>query len=181
VRSPPSCPLLRNRPPDRRPAFHQVQLALAAAKKELYWANHRLDQARNRLDDLGPLSQLRRKRRKEKGSTLDRIDTFTNDVGKAEAKIACHEEAIEDLRPKLEERKRWDAEHDWPDSRLRAIDAELTNLGRPAHQALSSDTHRGDELPGETARPGSTGSPSPLHRPYLGTALNLDSETMWAP
>jgi conjugative relaxase-like TrwC/TraI family protein len=140
--------LLRAQPPDLRPAFHQVQLALASAKKELYWANHRLDQARNRLDEMGPLSQLRRERRKEKGSTLDRIETFTNDVRKAEAKIACHEEAIEDLRPKLKARERWDAEHDWPDSRLRAIDAELTDLSRPARQTLSSETHLWRRAPG---------------------------------
>jgi hypothetical protein len=41
-----------------------------------------------RLGQFGPMSQLRRHGRKEKASTVDQIDTFTGDVGNAEAKIA---------------------------------------------------------------------------------------------
>ena len=51
---------LRHRPPDRRPAFRQAELALASANKDLYWANYRHEAAEKRLGDLGPLSQLRR-------------------------------------------------------------------------------------------------------------------------
>jgi conjugative relaxase-like TrwC/TraI family protein len=131
--------LLRDRPADRRPAFHQAELALASAKKELYWAHYRLDHAQQRLDAFGPLSQLRRQGRKEKASTLSQIDTFTDDVQKSEAKISRCEQAIGALRPELDQRRQWDAEHDWPSDRVHAIDAELAELGQPAQQRLTPE------------------------------------------
>ena len=123
----------RDRPPDRRPAFRQAELALASAEKDLYWANYRLDYAEQRLEDVGPLSQLRRHGRQKKASTLDDIDRFTDDVRRAEAKIASCEDRVEELRPELDQRLPWDAEHDWPESRLRTVDAEVAELGQPAH------------------------------------------------
>jgi conjugative relaxase-like TrwC/TraI family protein len=123
--------LLRNRPPDRRPAFRQAELALAAAKKELHWAHHRLDRAHQRLEGLGPLSQLRRQGRQDKAATLDRIDTFMDDVRRAEAKIADWERSVEELGPELDRRRQWDADHGWPDERLRTVDDELAEFTRP--------------------------------------------------
>jgi hypothetical protein len=140
--------LLQERPPDRRPAFAQAERALAAAKNELHWAHHRLDHARERLDQLGPISQLRRQGRKEKGSTLDRIDTFTDDVRKAEAKIARKEQVLEELRPERDDRLRWEIDHDWPDTRLRTIDAELEEIGRPADRSLARDASLFRRAPG---------------------------------
>jgi conjugative relaxase-like TrwC/TraI family protein len=125
--------LLRNRPSDRQPAVRQAELALASAKKELYWAHYRLDHARQRLDEFGPLSQIRRQGRKEKASTLDKIDTFTADVRAAEAKITRCEQTVEELRPEVDQRRQWDADHGWPDARLRAVDAELAEIGPAAH------------------------------------------------
>jgi hypothetical protein len=124
---------LRHRPPDQRPAFRQAELALASANKDLYWANHRLEAAEKRLSELGPRSQLRRHGRNEKTSVLDQIDRFTDDVRKAEAKIVRCERSLEELRPELDQRPQWDAEHDWPDSRLRSVDAELAELDRSGH------------------------------------------------
>ena len=141
--------LLRNRPPDRRPAFDQAERALASAKKELYWAHHRLDHARQRLDEFGPLSQVRRHGRKEKASTLDQIDTFTNDVQRAEAKIARCERSLEELRSELDQRPRWDAAHNWPDSRLRTVDAELTELTEPPCRTTSRDASLVRPTPGQ--------------------------------
>jgi hypothetical protein len=135
--------LLQDRPPDRRPAFHQAELRLASAKKELYWANHRLDHARKRLERLNGFSQLRRHGRKEKASTLAQIDTFTDDVQEAEAKIARWERAVDELRPELNSRQEWDADHGWPDSRLRSVDAELAEIGRPGDHRIG----RRDALP----------------------------------
>jgi hypothetical protein len=124
--------ILRLRPPDRRPAFRQAELALASAKKDLYWANYRLEAAENRLGELRPLSRLRRPSRKENGSVLDEIGRFTDDVRKAEAKIVRCERSVEELRPELDQPPQWDAEHDRPESRLRAVEGELGELARPA-------------------------------------------------
>src|SRR5205085_4807142 len=96
--------LLRHRPPDRVPAFRQAELALEYANRELYWAHYRLDHAQERLEQFGPLSQLRRHGRQEKATTVDQIDRFTNDIRKAEAKIASCEQTLEDLRPDLGQR-----------------------------------------------------------------------------
>ncbi|MEW6473974.1 MAG: AAA family ATPase [Actinomycetota bacterium] len=131
--------LLRDRPPDRRPAFRQAELALASAKKELYWAQHRLEAAEQRLGQLGSLSQVRRKGREVKRSTVEQIKAFTDDFRTAEAKIARWEEAVEALRPELAQRPRWDADHDWPDSRLRTIDAELAEVAEPAARTTARD------------------------------------------
>ena len=132
--------LLKHRPSDRRPALHQAELAVESAKKGLYWANYRLDHARERLEHLGALSQLRRHARQEKASTLDQIDRFTDDVRKADAKIASCERTVEKLRPELDRRHEWDFEHKFPDARLRSVDAELAELGHfpdlsPSRQA----------------------------------------------
>lgn len=98
------------RPSDRRPGFHHAELALASAKKELFWAHYRLDHARDRLDRFGPLARLRHRGRQEKASTLDQIDRFAEDVRKAEVKIACCEQTIEELRPELDRRLQWDVD-----------------------------------------------------------------------
>ena len=131
--------LLRQRPPDRHPALHQAERALEYAKKELYWAHYRLDHAQERLNQFGPLSQLRRHGRQEKATTVDQIDRFTNDIRKAEAKIASCEQNLEELQPELRRRLQWDVEHKFPDSRLRTIDAELAEVGNAAHPRLPSD------------------------------------------
>src|SRR5205814_748629 len=102
--------VLRHRPPDRHPAFHQAELALEYAKKELYWAHYRLDHAQERLEQFGPLSQLRRHHRKEKASTVNLVDRSTTDIRNAEAKIAGCEQAIGELRPELGRRLQWDIE-----------------------------------------------------------------------
>jgi conjugative relaxase-like TrwC/TraI family protein len=120
--------LLRQRPPDPRPALRQAELALGFAEKELYWAHHRLQHAEERLGRLGPVSQLRRHGRAEKSSTLDQIERFTGDVRSAEAKIARCREEITDLRSQRKQRADWDAEQGWPDERLRTADAELAGL-----------------------------------------------------
>jgi hypothetical protein len=119
---------LRHRPPDRRPAYRQAELALATAKKDLYWANYRLDAAQKRLGELGPLSQLRRHGRQEKTSVLDQIDRFTNDVQQAETTITSCQRNLDQLRPEVDQRPQWDADHGWPESRLRTVDAELAQL-----------------------------------------------------
>jgi hypothetical protein len=131
--------LLHQRPSDRHPAFHQAELALEYAKKDLYWAHHRLDHAQERLEQFGALSQLRRHGCQEKASTGDQIDRFTTDIRKAEAKIASCEQTLEGLQPELGRRLQWDIEHKFPDSRLSTIDAELAEIGNAAHPRLPSD------------------------------------------
>jgi conjugative relaxase-like TrwC/TraI family protein len=129
--------LLQDRPRDRQPAFRQAELALTSAKKELYWAHYRLERAQERLDQLGRLSQLRSQGRKEKASLREQIETSTGDVGRTEGKIAQCEEALQQLRPELDRRLEWDAEHNWPDSRLRTLDAEIADLSQPTHTSRS--------------------------------------------
>ena len=131
--------VLRHRPPDRHPAFRQAELALGYAEKELYWAHWRLDHARERLEQFGPLSQLRRHGRQEKTTIVDQIDRFTNDIRKTEAKIASCEQTLDELRPELGRRLQWDIEHKFPDARLRTIDAELADIGNAADHRLPSD------------------------------------------
>jgi hypothetical protein len=171
---------LRHRPSDRRPAFRQAELALASAKKDLYWANYRLDHAEQQLEELGPLSQLRRHGRQKKASTLDDIDRFSDDVRRAEAKIARCEDRVEELRPELDQRPRWDAEHNWPESRLRTVDAEFAELGLPAHhiESVGRDASLLRRAPGrdhpwldrvaEIARPPIPGGPDLDHGIDLG-------------
>jgi hypothetical protein len=121
------------RPPDRRPALHQAELALSSAEKELYWANYRLHAAQAKLQ-LGPFSQLRRHGRHEKASLLEAGERFAGDVERAETKIAHSEESIEDARAEVARRRRWDAQHGWPETRIQTIDAELAELsGRDKH------------------------------------------------
>jgi hypothetical protein len=152
-------------------------MALKSAKKELYWAHYRLDHAQKRLGGMGPLSQLRRQGRKEKASTLDQIDTFTDDVRKAEAKIAHCESVVERLRPELEGRSRWDADHDWPDSRLRIVDAELAELGQSVQPSLARDACLLRRAPGQE-RPAwldrvAEVAPPPLPGHDIGPGLDL--------
>lgn len=169
--------LLRHRPPDRRPALRQAELALESAQKELYWARYRLDHAQRRLDQFGRLSQLRRQGRKEKAVTEDEVNRFTDDVGKAEAKITSCEQVIEELRPELDRNLEWDVDHRFPDSRLRRIDAELAELGHSPHQGLSREASLLRRTPGvdqpawldrlaESSRP-------PLPGPDLGAGIDL--------
>jgi hypothetical protein len=140
--------LLQHRPPDRHPAFRQAELALEYARRELAAAHYRFDRAQERLERFGPLSQLRRHGRHEKASTVNQIDRFTNDILKAEAKIAGCEQKLEQLRPELDRRLQWDIDHNFPDSRLRTIDPELTEFGNsvdhclPPNGALLRDPHR---------------------------------------
>jgi conjugative relaxase-like TrwC/TraI family protein len=169
---------LRHRPPDQRPAFRQAELALASAKKDLHWANHRLEAAEKRLSELGPLSQLRRHCRSEKTSVLDQIDRFTDDLREAEAKIVRCERSLEDLRPELDHRPQWDAEHDWPESRLRTVEGELGELARPAHQIARStrDASLVRRAPGREhpwlGRVAEVTSP-PLPGPDLGAGIDI--------
>ncbi|HVW31927.1 MAG TPA: AAA family ATPase, partial [Acidimicrobiia bacterium] len=140
--------LLQQRPPDRRPAFHQAELTLEHAKDELYRAHDRLNRAQERLERFGPVSQLRRRGRHDKASTVDQIDRFANDVRKAEARIASCEPTLEKLRTELGHRLEWDVEHKFPDSRLRAVDAELAELDSPTHHRLPSDGALFQRAPG---------------------------------
>ncbi len=121
---------LRHRPPDQRPALRQAELALASAKKDLYWAKYRLEAAEKRLGELGPLSQLSRHGRNEKTSVLDRMDRFTDDVQQAEATIVGCQRNLDELRCQVDQRPQWDADHGWPESRLHTVDAEIAELGR---------------------------------------------------
>jgi hypothetical protein len=142
--------MLNDRPPDRRPAFRQAELTLAAATKNLYWANHRLETAEKRLSELGPLSQLRRHGRNEKTSVLDQIDRFTDDVRKAETNIADCQRNLDDLHPKVDQRQEWDADHGWPDSRLRTVEAELAELSHSGQriEGTTRATHLSGRKPG---------------------------------
>src|SRR5206468_11418135 len=58
---------------------------------------------------------------------------------KTEAKIACCEQHLEELRPELGRRLQWDIDHNFPDARLRTIDTELADLGHSADHRLPSD------------------------------------------
>jgi len=129
--------LLHRRPPDRHPAFRQAERALESAKKELHWAQDRLDRAEQRLAQFGRLSQLRSHGRKEKASTVDHIGRFTTDVRQAEAKIASCERAVDELRTELHRPLQWDIDHRFPDSRLRTVDAELAELSPSPQPRLS--------------------------------------------
>jgi hypothetical protein len=137
---------LNHRPLDQRPALRQAELALASAHKDLYGANHRLEAAEKRLGELGPLSQLRRHGRNEKTSVLDEIGRFTDDIQRAETKIAGCQREVDELRSEVDQRQEWDAEHGWPDSRLRSVDTELAELG-----------HSGLHIGGTTRDRGSSG------------------------
>ncbi|MCA1832879.1 MAG: relaxase domain-containing protein [Actinobacteria bacterium] len=167
--------LLQHRPPDRRPALHQAELRLESAKKELYWAHYRLNHARERLDQLGRLSQFRSHGRREKASTLDQIDRFTGDVRKAEAKIDGCERVIEELRPEADQRLKWDVEHRFPDSRLRTVEAELADLGLSPELSQSREASLPRAAPdtppwldrlAEVARP-------PLPGPDMGAGIDI--------
>jgi hypothetical protein len=167
--------LLRHQPPDRAPAFRQAELALEYANTELYWAHYRLDHAQERLEKFGPLSQLRRHGRQEKATTVDQIDRFTTDIHNAEAKIARCEQTLDDLRPELGQRRQWDIEHKFPDSRLRAVDAELADLATPADHRLPSDgtlLRRAHSQPAWLDRLAKI-SPPPLPGPDHGIDLGL--------
>lgn len=150
------------------PAFRQAERAAASAKKDLYWAHHRLDRAQSHLDDFGPLSQLRPPRPQGKG--FERIETFTNGVQEAVDKLARCERAIEDLRPELEDRRHWDEEHRWPTDRLRSVEAQLTELSRPA-ESQSRDTWGIRRALERITRPGSTDSPRCPRLPYPAATL----------
>lgn len=88
------------------------------------------------------LSQLRRYGRNEKTSVLDQIDRFTDDVRKAETNIDGCQRDLDELRPQVD-RQEWDADHGWPDSRLRTVDAELAELGRDGRriEGTARDTY----------------------------------------
>lgn len=109
---------------------------------------------------------------------LDRIDRFTDDVRTAEAKIArCHR-GLEELRPEVDQRSRWDADHNWPESRLRQVDLELAELGRPGRQIGGQvlDDYLLSRAPGRK-RLGIDRAPEialpPLPGPDLGAGLDL--------
>jgi hypothetical protein len=123
--------LLQYQPVDPQPSFRQAEQALVSAKNRLDGARYRLDTARQHLEDLGPLSQLRRHGRKDKASTLDRIETFTHQVDQAEDEVVRRGQALEELRPELDQRRHWDQQHGWPADRLRSVEAELTELEGP--------------------------------------------------
>jgi conjugative relaxase-like TrwC/TraI family protein len=127
---------LNHRPRDPRPALRQAELALASAHQDLYWSNHRREAAEKRLAELGPLSQLRRQRRHEKTSVLDQIGRCTDDIQRAETNIAGCQRDLDELRGEVNQRHEWDAEHGWPESRLRSVDTELAELG---HHGLHLD------------------------------------------
>ncbi len=168
--------LLRHRPPDRRPAFHQAELSLESAKRELQAARYRLDRAEQRLEQLGPLSQLRRHGRHKKASTLDEIDRFTDDITNAEAKIVRSQRRIDELRPDLDERPRWDADHDWPHDRLRAVETELAGLTPEVRHidGASRDRYlRGPTYGGERPWPGRVAEVNASPLPDVGHGIDL--------
>jgi hypothetical protein len=97
------------------------------------------------------LSQLPRHGRQEKASTIDQIERFTGDVETAKAKIARCGDEIRELSSRREQRADWDAEHGWPDERLRSVDrnwpycpVEETKTSSPAagHTGWSATTAR---------------------------------------
>jgi hypothetical protein len=134
--------LLRQRPPDVRPALHQAELALRNAGRELSDAHCRLRYAEECLERFGRLSQLRRHGRREKTCVLDDIDRFTGDVNRAEAKVDRCRNELDQLRDSQDQRVAWDNEHGWPDERLRTVDTELRDLTQPTrHLALDRPTH----------------------------------------
>lgn len=83
---------------------------------------------------------------------MDQVDRFGNDVRNAEVKIAGCERTVEGLRPHIDQRLRWDIDHQFPDSRLRGIDAELADLGHSPDLSLSRDASLFRRAPG-TAHP----------------------------
>lgn len=164
--------LLRQRPPDVRPAIHQAELALQYAQKELSDARYRLQHAQERLERFGPLSQLRHHGRRDKSSVLDAIDRFTGQVNSAESKVVRCRDELEELRAGRHRRSDWDAEHGWPDERLRTVDVELHALTQPARdlapdrpthlsQRTLDPAHQWLDRVAEVARP-------PLPGPDLG-------------
>ncbi len=169
---------LTHRPPDRRPALRQAELALATAKKDLYWANHRLEAAAKRLGELGPLSQLRRHGRNQRTTVLDEIGRFTDDIERAEAKIAAYQRDVEQIRSEVDHRQEWDAEHGWPDSRLHSVDTELAELGHSGLHTGGTARDRGlsvHRLGREPARPDRLAEVArpPLPGPDHGIDLGL--------
>lgn len=93
---------------------------------------------------------------------------------KAEAKIAGCEQTLEDLRPELGRRLQWDVEHTFPDSRLRAIDAQLADCGNSAHHGLPSAGALLHRAPGAD-QPAWPDRPIEVNRPPLpGRDLGID-------
>jgi hypothetical protein len=143
-----------------------------------HWANHRLQAAHHRLAEFGPLSQPRRHSRQQKTSALDDIDRFTNDVRRAEAKVAHCERRIEEVGPEIDQRPPWDADHNWPDSRLRTVETELAELRRPAHhiEGVTRESHLLRRAPGREQpwldRVAEV-APAPLPGHDLGAGLDL--------
>jgi conjugative relaxase-like TrwC/TraI family protein len=134
--------LLRQRPPDVRPAIRQAEAALQYAQKQLSDAHYRLQHAQERLERFGPLSQLRRHGRRDKTSVHDDIDRFTGQVNSAESKVQRCREDLEELHAERSRRIEWDADHGWPDERLRTVDGELHALTPPARDlAPDRPTH----------------------------------------
>jgi hypothetical protein len=82
----------------------------------------------------------------EKTSVLDEIGRFTDDIQRAETKIAGRQRDVDELRTEVNQRQEWDTEHGWPDSRLHSVDTELAELG-----------HSGLHIGGTTRDRGSSG------------------------
>ena len=121
--------ILAGAPPDRRRELTRAEDELRLAQQQLYWANHRLDAAHDRLAGMGPLSQLRRQGRHDKRATLEHIERFERDVDRAADKMAGSEQNLDRLRDQVAQGEVWHAEHDWRRERLAAIDTELSGLG----------------------------------------------------
>lgn len=78
----------------------------------------------------------------------------------------------------INQRPQWDADHDWPDSRLRRVEAELAELREPTHHIdrVERDAYLLRRAPGrehpwldrvaEVAQP-------PLPGPDLGAGIDL--------
>src|SRR5207248_8048693 len=75
--------VLAARPRDRTDDIRRAERSVRSAEQGLYWANCWLDAARERLERLGPLSQLRRRGRLDKARTIEDIDRFGDDVTRA--------------------------------------------------------------------------------------------------
>jgi hypothetical protein len=106
-----------------------------AAQRELDYARTdrdqavwRLAQARQELDGIGMLSQLRSHGRHEKAALVERIGRFEGDLQKAEGEITKCEHSVETAQQEFAEEIAWAALNGWRADRLQAIDAELAEI-----------------------------------------------------
>jgi hypothetical protein len=117
--------VLAARPRDRSADLRRAEQSVRSAEQELYWANHRLDAARERLERCGPLTQLRRHGRLEKARTIEDIDRFSDDVTRAAGRLSERRADVDGLAAETAESSDWHRQNGWRCDRLRAVEQEL--------------------------------------------------------